>query len=85
MIEYTEEQKLEIAETIKKVREVEQWRIAGDTYYRAANSHMQQLVQQGVYDPYILQVGQALHNAFRQANTLNQQTAPPTEDEPKPE
>jgi hypothetical protein len=83
MIEYTEEQKLDIAETIKKVREVEQWRIAGDTYYRAANAHMTQLVQQGVYDPYILQVGQALHNAFRQANSINQQQAPPADEAPK--
>ena len=76
---FTEE---EVTELLKKTREIEQWRIAGDTYYRESNANMQTKVQQGIYDPYILQVGQALHNAFRQANTLN---PPPTEKEPEPE
>jgi len=76
---FTEE---EVAELLKKTREIEQWRIAGDTYYRESNVNMQMKVQQGIYDPYILQVGQALHNAFRQANTL---IPPPTEKEPEPE
>jgi hypothetical protein len=67
---YTEK---ELKEIVDKVREEEQWRMGGDTYYRAANAYIKQLVNQGVYDPYISQVGEALYAVFKEANVI---TAP---------
>jgi hypothetical protein len=75
---FTEDQ---VKEFIKKAREEEQWKIAGDTYYRAANTYLEQLVRQGVYDLYVLQVGQALHKAFRDS-TLGVQPEQPIVEEP---
>jgi len=75
-IEYSEEQKKEIAELIMKTREVEQWRISGDSFYRIATTHIAGLVNQGAVDPFVLQVGQALHTSFKQANALGQPASP---------
>jgi hypothetical protein len=75
-IEYTEEQKKEIAELIVKTREVAEWRYSGDSFYRIATVHIAGLVNQGAVDPYVLQVGQALHASFKQANSLGQPVAP---------
>jgi hypothetical protein len=78
---FTEEQ---VKDLIKKAREEEQWKIAGDTYYRAANVYLEQLVRQGVYDLYVLQVGQALHKAFKDSTvTTTQQEQQIVEEEQK--
>jgi hypothetical protein len=66
---FTEEQVIEL---IKKTRETEQWRIAGDTGYGLAINHLQTMAQQGAIDPYVVQVMQALRQAFRQANAIGQ-------------
>jgi len=84
MVEFTDEQEQEIQKRINEVKALEQWRIAGDTYYRAANAFMNVQVQQGVYDPYIMQVGQALHQSFRQANSIQHQ-APQADEAANPE
>lgn len=74
---FTEDQ---VKKIVKKVREEEQWRLSGDIYYRAANAHIESLVRQGVYDLYVLQVGQTLHDAFKEATQLAQ-----PQDQPSPE
>ena len=80
--EYTDDQKKEIAELIMKTREVEQWRISGDSFYRIATTHIAGLVNQGAVDPFVLQVGQALHTSFKQANALGQPS--PAQENPDP-
>jgi hypothetical protein len=64
---FTEEQVMEL---IKKAREMEQWRIAGDTGYGLSINHLQTMAQQGAIDPYVVQVIQSLRQAFRQANSI---------------
>jgi hypothetical protein len=75
----------EVMDLIKKAREMEQWRIAGDTGYGLAINHLSTMAQQGAIDPYVVQVIQSLRQAFRQANSIGQapQPAPekPTEEE----
>ena len=74
----------EVMDLIKKAREMEQWRIAGDTGYGLAINHLNTMAQQGAVDPYVVQVMQALRQAFRQANAIGQ--APqPTAPEKEPE
>jgi hypothetical protein len=72
MTEFTEEQEAEIQERIaqaeKAARENESWRIAGDMFYRLALAHITGLSQQNVCDPFVVEVGKVLHNAFRKAN-----------------
>lgn len=75
-IEYTDEQKKEIAELIVKTREVAEWRLSGDSFYRIATTHIAGLVNQGAVDPFVLQVGQALHTSFKQANAIGQPVSP---------
>jgi hypothetical protein len=70
----------EVIDLIKKARELEQWRIAGDTGYGLAIDYLQTMAQKGAVDPYVVQVMQALRQAFRQANSIGQQPAqPPTQ------
>jgi hypothetical protein len=79
---FTEEQVIEL---IKKTRETEQWRIAGDTGYGLAINHLQTMAQQGAVDPYVVQVMQALRQAFRQANAIGQVPQPAPEKQPEEE
>jgi hypothetical protein len=74
----------EVMDLIKKAREMEQWRIAGDTGYGLAINHLNSMAQQGAIDSYVVQVMQSLRQAFRQANAIGQapQPTPPT---PSPE
>jgi hypothetical protein len=71
---FTEEQVMEL---IKKTREMEQWRIAGDTGYGLSVKYLSTLAQEGAVDPYVVQVMQALRQAFRQANAIGQAPAAP--------
>jgi hypothetical protein len=76
----------EVMDLIKKAREMEQWRIAGDTGYGLAINHLQTMAQQGAVDPYVVQVMQALRQAFRQANSIGQAPQPAAPDkEPEEE
>ena len=76
----------EVMDLIKKAREMEQWRIAGDTGYGLAINHLQTMAQQGAVDPYVVQVMQALRQAFRQANSIGTAPQPaPAEKEPEEE
>jgi|WetSurMetagenome_2_1015567.scaffolds.fasta_scaffold713751_1 hypothetical protein len=76
----------EVMDLIKKTREMEQWRIAGDTGYGLAINHLQTMAQQGAVDPYVVQVMQALRQAFRQANAIGQPApAQPAAPEKEPE
>ena len=78
----------EVMELIKKTRETEQWRIAGDTGYGLAINHLSSMAQQGAIDQYVVQVIQALRQAFRQANSIGQPAQPPAaqaEKEPEEE
>jgi hypothetical protein len=79
---FTEEQVIEL---VKKAREMEQWRIAGDTGYGLAINHLQTMAQQGAIDPYVVQVMQALRQAFRQANAIGQPAPAPAAPEKEPE
>ncbi len=83
MTEFTDEQealiKERIAQAEKSARENESWRIAGDMFYRLALAHIRGLAQQTVCDPFVVQVGEALHGAFLKANF------PQTEASPAPE
>jgi len=80
MSEFTDEQEALIQERIaqaeKSARETESWRIAGDMFYRLAIAHVKGLAQQDVCDPFVVQVGEVLHGAFRKAN-FPQPEAPP--------
>ena len=77
----------EVMDLIKKAREMEQWRIAGDTGYGLAINHLNGMAQQGAIDSYVVQVMQSLRQAFRQANAIGQAPQPtpapekPAEDE----
>ena len=86
MTEFTDEQEALIQERIaqaeKAARENESWRIAGDMFYRLALAHITGLAQQNVCDPFVVQVGQALHGAFRKANFPQATTEPPLSSEP---
>jgi hypothetical protein len=75
----------EVMDLIKKAREMEQWRIAGDTGYGLAINSLQTMAQQGAVDPYVVQVMQALRQAFRQANAIGQAPQPPIEKQPEEE
>jgi hypothetical protein len=81
MTEFTDEQEALIQERIaqaeKSAREAESWRIAGDMFYRLALAHVKGLAQQSVCDPFVVQVGEVLHGAFRKAN-FPQPATPPT-------
>ena len=72
MLKFSEEQEKymqeRIAEAEKRTRDQEQWKMGGDMFYRLAIAHITTLAQQNVCDPFVVQVGQALHVAFRQAN-----------------
>lgn len=78
--EFTEQQEKIIQERIaqaeQKTRAFEQWKMGGDMFYRLAITHLTSLTRENVCDPFIVQVGQALHVAFRQAN-FPQQAQPP--------
>jgi hypothetical protein len=67
----------EVIDLIKKARELEQWRIAGDTGYGLAIDYLQTMAQKGAVDPYVVQVMQALREAFRRANSIGQPAQPP--------
>jgi hypothetical protein len=67
----------EVIDLIKKARELEQWRIAGDTGYGLAIDYLSSMAQKGAVDPYVVQVMQALRQAFRQANSIGQPAQPP--------
>jgi hypothetical protein len=81
MTEFTDEQEALIQERIaqaeKSARETESWRIAGDMFYRLALAHISALAQQNVCDPFVVQVGQALHGAFRKVNFPQAETPLP--------
>jgi hypothetical protein len=79
---FTEEQVIEL---IKKTRETEQWRIAGDTGYGLSIDYLSTLAQKGAIDPYVVQVMQALRQAFRQANAIGQPPAQPAAPEKEPD
>ena len=64
--EFTKEQEAEIRRRIAEAQQVEQYRLAGDQFYRAALANMNLLVQQGVYDPYVLNVGKALYQGYKE-------------------
>jgi hypothetical protein len=66
----------EVMDLIKKAREMEQWRIAGDTGYGLAINHLSSMAQQGAIDSYVVQVMQSLRQAFRQANAIGQAPQP---------
>jgi hypothetical protein len=74
----------EVVELIKKAREMEQWRITGDTGYGLSVKYLSTLAQEGAVDPYVVQVMQALRQAFRQANAIGQ-TPQPAEKAPDKE
>jgi hypothetical protein len=80
MLKFTEDQEKYIEERIaqaeKKTRDFEQWKMGGDMFYRLAIAHITSLARENVCDPFVVQVGQALHVAFRQAN-FPQQVQPP--------
>jgi hypothetical protein len=86
MSEFTDEQEALIQERIaqaeKSARENEQWKMGGDMFYRLALSHITTLAQQNVCDPFVVQVGQALHGAFRRANFPQPADQPPLSTEP---
>jgi len=73
MTEFTEEQEAEIQRRIQEAKQIEQFRISGDQFYRLSVSHLAALVREGVCDQFVLQVGQALHESFRKANFPQQQ------------
>lgn len=77
MTEFTEEQEKEIQERILKAqqesRAKEQWVIAGDQFYRESIIAVASKVQQGIYDPFILDVGKSLYTSFRKSNFIQQQ------------
>jgi hypothetical protein len=75
----------EVMDLIKKAREMEQWRIAGDTGYGLAINHLNSMAQQGAIDPYVVQVMQSLRQAFRQANAIGQAPQPAPEKQPEEE
>jgi hypothetical protein len=75
----------EVMDLIKKAREMEQWRIAGDTGYGLAINSLQTMAQQGAVDPYVVQVMQALRQAFRHANSIGQAPQPAPEKQPEEE
>lgn len=75
----------EVMDLIKKAREMEQWRIAGDTGYGLAINHLQTMAQQGAIDSYVVQVMQSLRQAFRQANAIGQAPAPTPAEKPAEE
>jgi hypothetical protein len=66
----------EVMDLIKKAREMEQWRIAGDTGYGLAINHLNSMAQQ---------VMQSLRQAFRQANAIGQAPQPAPEKQPEEE
>lgn len=72
MTDFTDEQEALIQERIaqaeKAARELEAFRICGDKFYRRAIMNDVALMQKGGLDQFDVQVGQALHNAFRKAN-----------------
>ena len=46
----------------------EQWKIAGDQFFREAMFAVTQKVNAGIYDPYVLDVGKQFYKGFRDAN-----------------
>lgn len=72
MTEFTDEQEALIQERIaqaeKSARENEAVRICGDKFYRRAIMNDIALMREGGLDQFDVQVGQALHGAFRKAN-----------------
>lgn len=63
-VEFTEEQKKEIAAMIKRQSELEQFRLAGDQFHRLALVHIAGLVNQGACDPFVLNVGKSLYQSY---------------------
>ena len=70
--EYTEEQQEEILGLVKHVQEKEQWRIAADQFFREALVNTTLKVQQGYYDPYVVEVGKEIYGTFRKTNGFEQ-------------
>ena len=68
MTEFTPEQEAEIQKRIDEARkqqsEMEQYRISGDQFFRESLANMDMKVRQGVYDPFVLNVGKTQYNAF---------------------
>ena len=67
MSELTDEP-MTIAQHEQLVIAREQWKIAADQFFREALFSVSQKVNQGVYDPYVLEVGKQLYKSFRDAN-----------------
>ena len=64
-VEFTELQEIVIQKRIQESKQLEQMKIAGDQFYRVSLTNVAGLVQQGVYDPFVLEVGKALYQQFR--------------------
>lgn len=65
--------------TEEQIRVQEQWKIAGDQFFREALFSVSQKVNQGLYDPYVLEVGKQFYKAFRGAN-ITQPAGKPDEE-----
>ena len=76
MVDFTAEQEAEIQKRIAETKQLEQEKIAGDLFYRVSLTNLQGLVQQGVYDPFVLEVGKALYGQFRRQYLPQAQPAP---------
>ena len=64
MVEFTDEQKAEIAKMMEEQRKVEQYRIAGDQAYRAAIMHLKQ--NPGLFDQFVVSVFQNEYELYLQ-------------------
>lgn len=67
---------------LQRQSELEQFRLAGDSFYRLAIIHVDQLSKQGVCDPFVLNVGKTFYGEFLKQyfpRAEPQQTAPEPE------
>lgn len=64
MVEYTDDQKADIAKMMEEQRKVEQYRIAGDQAYRASLVYLKQ--NPGLFDPFVVSVLQNEYEMFLQ-------------------
>lgn len=66
MSEVTEEQ---LAQLEQQIIARQQWLIAADQFFREGLFAAAQKVNQGLYDPFILDVGKQLYKGFKDQNT----------------